>query len=117
MTMVSDVRTVCPLAALARTAGAAMYVATAPSAVEGLGLVADASADVAAILSTAASNDDSFSVAMRDMFYRFVRGVELSTEELRMVGQDGVSALENFDNCQFWRETEEPIVPTYSKLF
>jgi len=117
MTMVSDVRTVCPLAALARRAGATMYVATAPSAVEGLGLVADASADVAAILSSTAENDDSFSVAMRDMFYRFVRGGELSTEELHMVGQEGVSAVENLDNCQFWRETEPPIVPTYSKLF
>ena len=111
MSMVTDIRTICPLETLATTTGAAMYVATSPSQTEGLGLVADSSTDIAAIFS---NSQDSFSQKMREMFYKFVRGGDLAG--VMMVG-DTVEAVDNIANCPFWRETEPAIVPDFGKMF
>ena len=118
MSMVSDIRTICPLQELAKAASAPLYIATQPRPGLKFGLVADSSADLAAVFGIFApqsNEDDLFVEHMQNLFYSFVRsgsyfgGVQLVGSQLTPVN--------GLDNCASWRETEAKIVPSYGKVF
>jgi hypothetical protein len=118
MSMVSDIRTICPLQELSKAASAPVYIATQP--VPGLpyGPVADSSADLAAIFGTfpRQSNADSLYVDnMQNLFYSFVKS-HAYFSGLRVVGSE-LTDRASWDNCAFWRDTEAKIVPNYGKMF
>ena len=123
--MVSDIRTVCPLASLAAMSGAAMYLVTKARAAnggeeedDGFGLVADSSRDIAAIFSAGGGGEeDAFSQTMQTMFYDFVKeGKAPSGGGVTRVG-DKASHVASLENCDFWRETNPPLVPDFGKIF
>ena len=114
MSIVSDIRTICPLSNLAAQISAPMYVATQPRDNAELGNIADKSADLAAIFAT--SDDDiPFQDNVRTMFYEFVRE-GTSFEGMRLVGAE-IEPVESLENCDFWQEVESQIVPAYGKIF
>jgi hypothetical protein len=118
MSMVSDIRTICPLQDLARAASAPLYIATQPRPGLKFGLVADSSADLAAVFGTFApqSNEDNLFVEhMQNLFYSFVKSRSYFGG-VQLVGSQVVAA-NGLDNCAFWRETEAKIVPNYGKVF
>lgn len=110
--MVSDIRTVCPLLDLANRTNAPMYLATKQRATE-FGLVADSTSDIAAIFSDA--SEDAFNKNMKTMFFDFVKKGE-SFSGIKVVEND-VKNVESLENCDFWRESDPLLVQDFGKVF
>ena len=115
MTIVSDIRTVCPLATLSNTLKAPMYVVTKPRDNGDLGMIADKSADLSAIFATENGGNDEFGDNMRTMFYSYVNSGE-SFEGIRLVN-DEISPVDSLENCEFWQQEQPDMVPNFGKMF
>ena len=126
-TMVSDLRTVCPLQSLASyisdyNGNVYSYVATQKRANK-LGGITDATSDVAAIFGvyTPANDDEaSFVRNMQDMFYLFVKEGKLPHGDSN--AKSGVYTVDksvvthrSYQNCDFWLGLGD-IVPNYGKM-
>nr|CAD7395205.1 unnamed protein product [Timema poppensis] len=118
VSLISDIRTVCPLLTLSRSRpGVPFYVVTHPRSEDGLAGVA---ADVEAILGTYEPRDveqKRFVTAMQELFYRFVHLGELRREEAEkksnqnrvlLIGQDA-NPSRDYPNCDYW--IAQDIVP------
>jgi Carboxylesterase family len=126
-TMVSDLRTVCPLQSLARyvsdfNENVYSYVATQKRSGK-LGGIADATSDVAAIFGVYEPADDdesSFVRNMQDMFYNFVKEGKLphgnsdAKNGIYTVDKNVVTH-KSYQNCDFWQGVGD-IVPNYGKM-
>ena len=118
MSMVSDIRTICPLVELAKAASAPLYIATHPTPGLRYGLVADSSADLAAIFGTyprQTNADDLYVDNMENLFYSFVKSRGYFGG-FRLIGRQ-MTDKASLENCAFWRDTEAKIVPNYGKMF
>ena len=126
--MVSDIRTVCPLQNLASyvssnfVADVYSYVATQKRSGK-LGGIADAMSDVAAIFGVySPANDDetAFVGNMQDMFFTFVKEGKLPHGNADLTkGMYAVDKLvvtqNNYPNCDFWQRAHN-IVPNYGYM-
>nr|CAD7576276.1 unnamed protein product [Timema californicum] len=123
VSLISDIRTVCPLLTLSRSRpGVPFYVVTHPRSEDGLAGVA---ADVEAILGTYEPRDveqKRFVTAMQELFYRFVHLGELRREEAEkksnqnrvlLIGQDA-NPSRDYPNCDYW--IAQDIVPRYARI-
>nr|CAD7394266.1 unnamed protein product [Timema cristinae] len=123
VSLISDIRTVCPLLTLSRSRpGVPFYVVTHPRSEDGLAGVA---ADVEAILGTYEPRDveqKRFVTAMQELFYRFVHLGELRREEAEkksnqnrvlLIGQDA-NPSRDYPNCDYW--IAHDIVPRYARI-
>nr|CAD7596774.1 unnamed protein product [Timema genevievae] len=128
VSLISDIRTVCPLLTLSRSRpGVPFYVVTHPRSEDGLaGVAADVEAiDVEAILGTYEPRDveqKRFVTAMQEIFYRFVHLGELRREEAEkksnqnrvlLIGQDA-NPSRDYPNCDYW--IAHDIVPRYARI-
>jgi len=126
--MVSDIRTVCPLQKLAQyvsqnfVSKVYSYVAT-QKRTDALGGIADKTIDIAAILgSYETENEDElkFIANMNDMFFTFVKTGNLPkgnhdlAHGMYIVDSD-ITTEDNYQNCDFWEKAQK-IVPTYAAL-
>ena len=116
MTMVSDIRTICPMSQLATTLSVPMYVATSPRDNGEMGQIADKSADLAAIFATNDDDIQPFQEKLRGMFYEYAR-TGASFDGIRLVGNEEMETVDSLDNCDFWQEAEPEIIPSYGKIF
>jgi len=127
--MISDIRTVCPLQELAQyvsqnfVSKVFSYVATQKRA-DSLGGIADSTIDVAAIFGVYETEDEEelkFITNMNDMFFTFVKtgilpkGEDLSFEKMYLVDSEIATQEMAYPKCDFWKEAQK-IVPTYAAL-
>ena len=124
--MISDIRTVCPLQSLAEfvsenfVADVYSYVATQKRS--HLGGVADRTIDVAAILGTFKGSNEGetkFAINMQQMFSTFVKTGKLPmTKDVTLgmyIVDAEISTQRNYPKCDFWKQAQD-IVPTYASL-
>ena len=124
---VTDIRRVCPLQDLAKTAaksftGSRVYSYVANQPREKLHGITDSTSDVEAILGTYATSDVQASEAkyvknVQEMFYTFVATGELpqnkdALEGVYTVGSE-VATHAHYPNCDFWKSAQN-IVPDYA---
>lgn len=126
--MLSDIRTVCPVQELASyvsnnfVSDIYYYVATQKRS-GNLGGLADKTSDVAAIFGTYQTNDKEDEMAyvknMQDMFYTFVRTSKLPQGKDLSLGMytvdQKITTQRNYPKCEFWKNAQS-IVPTYANL-
>ena len=126
--MLSDIRTVCPIQHLAAyvsnnfVADIYSYVAT-QKRVERLGGIADKTSDISAIFGVyEPSNDDeaSFVKNMQDLFYGYVKEGKLphgNTDLTRGMYkvEKSISTQRNYPTCDFWQRAQD-IVPNYGSM-
>ncbi|XP_071573531.1 neurotactin [Temnothorax nylanderi] len=119
VTMISDIRVVCPLLTLARMkTNIPFYVATQPRRQH----LADPDSDAAAILGTYAAvtpEEKRHVSAMQQLFNHYVWHGEVAqadqsgAKRVLVVGQDTLLA-KGYPNCDFW--IEKNIVPMYGRV-
>jgi carboxylesterase type B len=125
--MISDIRTVCPLQELAQyvsgnfVADVYSYVASQKRQ-EPLGGIADQTVDIAAILGTYQTEDPEelkFIDNMNDMFFNFVNTGKLPKDQDLTKGMyivdSEIKTQGSYPNCDFWKKAQQ-IVPTYAAL-
>jgi len=126
--MISDIRTICPLQELASyvnskfTADVYSYVATQKRSSGPLEGIADSTIDISAILGTyqAETEDEKAFVSnMQKLFASFVTNGNLP-EMINMnhgmyVVDKEVNTQRSYPHCDFWKEALD-IVPTYAAL-
>lgn len=125
--MLTDIRRVCPLQELAKTAAANFeakvysYVATQPRSK--LGDIADSTGDIEAILgvyeldSSSAEQEQLFVDNMQHLFYSFVRSGRVPQDKDVLTGMytvnDQITTHAHYRNCDFWKSTKN-IVPSFA---
>lgn len=119
LTMISDIRVVCPLLTLARMkTNIPFYVATQLRRQH----LADPDSDAAAILGTYAAvtpQEKRHVSAMQQLFNHYVWHSEVTqvdqsgAKRVLVVGQDTLLA-KDYSNCDFW--IEKNIVPMYGRV-
>ena len=129
ISMVSHVRTVCPLEELAarmRTDLAFPAVSFYTSAEarlgdEGLetGNVADGGMDVGAVLGLLGDQSSRFQDSLQRKFLSFVKGhLGKLSKGVMVFGQGSrMARRESLERCGFWRDTVDTVVPAYGKRF
>ncbi|KAG4069577.1 hypothetical protein HA402_006943 [Bradysia odoriphaga] len=118
VSMISDIRTICPLLTIARLQPSVpFYVVTQPAGELNLAGVDD---DVQAILGRYEPHTPEqrrYVSAIQQLFYHYVSHGEIKQFEVRRrvldIGQDALS-VENYPNCDFWITRD--IVPRYARL-
>lgn len=125
--LLSDVRTICPLyyAALERAdpyvpLPVYFYVATQRK-LTGMGYVAEAHADISAILGTytiETREEEKFVKNMEKLFYEFVEKGQIPeaqdvTRSILKVGES-IQKIFTYPNCDFWQEHQ--FYPNYSRV-
>ena len=126
-TMLTDIRTVCPLQKLAQVASVNSvanvyaYVVTQPRSGV-LGGIADSTSDVSAIFGTydpKTTDERAFVANIRDMFYGFVAGGTLPQNKDITLGMYTIDTTirmqRDCPQCDFWENSDE-IVPMYKRL-
>jgi hypothetical protein len=130
-TMLTDIRTVCPLQELAATAShnfvdnVYSYVVTQRRSTEDAGKVADSTADLAAIFGTYEpknAEERKFVSAMEQTFYTFVRtgALPIPNRDLRsgmyLISGDHKASVtvKEYPNCDFWKA--RGLVPQHANL-
>lgn len=116
--IISDIRTVCPLLALARTQPSIpFYVVTQTG---GDLEIADVDADIQAILGRYEGKtfqQRRYATAIQQLFYHYVSHGELkqydSRKRILEVGQDALPA-DDYPNCNFW--IDKDFVPRYARI-
>jgi len=128
ISMVSDVRTVCPLIELANELNtvkhdekvvnkASVYVVDVPNLKGDSGNVADSSMDIAAILGLL-EDDSKYVSNIQSKFYGFVRGnIDSLLGGVTLFKGENVAKVNQWDNCNFWKNTTDKLVPNFSKKF
>jgi carboxylesterase type B len=136
-TMLSDIRTVCPIQELADyvsknfVADVFSYVATQKKTSSsesngGLGGIAEKTIDISAIFGTykpkeVADNTQEldFIRNMQNLFYTFVKTGKLPMDKDLTLGMyivdDKIVTQRNYPKCDFWKKAQN-IVPTYANL-
>ncbi|XP_072762784.1 neurotactin [Anoplolepis gracilipes] len=119
VTMISDIRVVCPLLTVARMrTNIPFYVATQPRR----GYLADVDSDATAILGTYAAvtpEEKRFVSAMQQLFNHYVWHGEVAqadpsgVKRVLVVGQDTLLE-QDYPNCDFW--IKKDIVPMYGRI-
>ncbi|XP_037071517.1 neurotactin-like [Pollicipes pollicipes] len=124
-TMVSDVRTVCPLLAAARQASShftnrVYFYLAAQKRLGSTGYIADSRSDIEAILGVyrpATAEQRRFVDNMQSMFYRFVREGRLpldATAGSKMyVVDDGIGTVDGHPSCRLWDQSG--LYPQYAR--
>lgn len=118
VSMISDIRTICPLLTIARVQPSVpFYVVTQTAGQLNLASVDD---DVQAILGRyepKTPEQRRYVSAIQQLFYHYVSHGEIKQFEVRRrvldIGQDALS-VENYPNCDFWITRD--IVPRYARL-
>lgn len=118
VSMISDIRTICPLLTIARVQPSVpFYVVTQTAGELNLASVDD---DVQAILGRyepKTPEQRRYVSAIQQLFYHYVSHGEIKQFEVRRrvldIGQDALS-VENYPNCDFWITRD--IVPRYARL-
>ena len=131
ISMVSDIRTICPLQMMAKQAAksnpdnlVSFYVATQPRSVVKVPPGADASTDLAAIFGVFRSQNSEekrFEETMQNMFYTFVTTgrvpMAIDVEEGIYMVDKKMNFQDTYRTCNFWEENENKLVPDYGKLY
>ena len=127
-TMLSDIRTVCPIQHLAAyvsnnfVADIFSYVATQKRSSR-LGGIADSTSDISAIFGvyeTANADEADFAKNMQDMFYGYVKDGKLPhgntdlTRGMYTIDKT-ITTQKNYPTCDFWQRAQN-IVPNYGNL-
>lgn len=125
--MVSDIRTVCPLEGLATKMRdtflfphVSFYTTTETrQGDDGLttGNVADGGMDVGAVLGLLGEENSRFQDNLQRKFLSYVKGHTKRLHRGVTVFGEQVTRLESLEHCAFWRSTEDTIVPSYGKRF
>lgn len=118
VSMISDIRTICPLLAIARLQPSVpFYVVTQTG---GRLNLADVDTDVQAILGRyepKTPEQRRYVSAIQQLFYHYVSHGEMKQFEVRRrvfdIGQDALSQ-EDYPNCDYW--IKKDIVPRYARL-
>ena len=113
MTMVSDIRSVCPLQALTKLTRTPLYVATNANMESEVGLVTDSSADITAIFSK--TETGAFTTNMKKLFFDFVKHQNYFNG-VRLIGEN-IDSVKNMSNCDFWQNSDPKLVPDFGKIF
>lgn len=127
ITMVSDIKTVCPLYNLASSSAkhfnrVYFYVANQRRLTDhGDEPVADGASDIAAILGNyipTTQEQQQFVKNMQQLFYGFVKNSELKQDKrmgrhLYLIDHE-IQTTYQYPNCEFWKEAR--IVPEYSRV-
>lgn len=117
VSMISDIRTVCPLLTIARLQPSTpFYVVTQPA---GELNIADVEVDIQAILGRyegKAPDQRRYLTQMQQLFYHYVSHGEIKHDPRRRVMDIGQDALpvETYVNCEFW--IEKDFVPRFGRL-
>jgi len=127
ISMVSHIRTVCPLENLVRTMRenytfpyVSFYLATESRMGEdGLetGNVSDPGMDIGAILGLLESGNQRFQENLQRKFLSFVRGFTKTLSPGISLFGETTTKTKNLEQCDFWRKTEDSIVPNFGKRF
>jgi carboxylesterase type B len=125
--MISDIRTVCPLQELADyasknfVANVFSYVATQPK-LDSMDGIADKTVDVSAIFGTYQTEDESeqqFIANMQNMFYTYVKTGTLPKGKDMSLGMyvvnNEMTTQRSYPKCDFWEKAQD-IVPNYASL-
>lgn len=118
VSMISDIRTVCPLLTMARQQPSTpFYVVTQPA---GEFNIADVDVDVQAILGRYEGKTPEqrrYMSQMQQLFYHYVSHGEMKQYDVRRrvldIGQDALP-IENYRNCDFW--ISKDIVPRFARI-
>lgn len=118
VSMISDIRTVCPLLTIARLQSSTpFYVVTQPA---GELNIADVDVDVQAILGRYEGKTPEqrrYISQMQQLFYHYVSHGEMKqyNQQRRVldIGQDALS-IETYRNCDFWIRND--IVPRFARI-
>lgn len=119
VSMISDIRTVCPLLTIARAQPSVpFYVVTQPNHSEvPLATVDDDAMAIMGRYEPKTPEQRRFVSAIQQMFYHYVAHGEMKQFETRrrvlMVGQDALP-VENYPNCDFW--ISKDVVPRYARI-
>lgn len=119
VSMISDIRTVCPLLTIARAQPSVpFYVVTQPNHSEvPLATVDDDAMAIMGRYEPKTPEQRRFVSAIQQMFYHYVAHGEMKQFEPRrrvlMVGQDALP-MENYPNCDFW--ISKDVVPRYARI-
>lgn len=123
ISMVSDIRTVCPLRQFANifqanysASSVSFYVAqeTNPSEEDECGNVADSSTDISAIFGL--YEDASFGEKLQKKFFQFVTGkIDKLDDGVTVFDKEDVEYSD--DRCSFWIKSSDEIVPKFAKRF
>jgi len=125
--MISDIRTVCPLQQLADyasknfVANVFSYVATQPK-LDSMDGIADKTLDISAIFGTYQTEDESekqFIANMQNMFYTYVKTGTLPKGKDMSLGMyvvdNEMTTQRGYPKCDFWEKAQD-IVPNYASL-
>jgi len=121
ISMVSDVRTICPLLNLAQTlrktsSDVSFYVAQFMNENGELGEIADSDVDISAIFSSSA--DSSFPKEIQNFFYNFVKGHETRQNSgVSLFREEGETHLKDWNKCQIWRNNTADIIEEYARRY
>lgn len=118
VSMISDIRTICPLLTIARQQPSApFYVVTQTG---GNLTIADADSDILAILGRyepKTPEERRYVSAIQQLFYHYVSHGDMKQYDPRQrvidIGQDALS-IDDYPNCGFWIQND--VVPRYAKL-
>lgn len=123
ISMVSDIRTVCPMRHFANifqqnytASEVSFYVAqeTSPLEDDESGNVADSSTDISAIFGL--YEDQDFGNKLQSKFFQFVTGkIDKLGEDVTVFDKE--DAKDSDERCSFWMKTSEEIVPQFAKRF
>ena len=123
ISMVSDIRTVCPVRHFAKifqqnytASEVSFYVAqeTSPLEDDESGNVADSSTDISAIFGL--YEDQNFGNKLQSKFFQFVTGkIDKLGEDVTVFDKE--DAKDSDERCSFWMKTSEEIVPQFAKRF
>ena len=124
--MLTDIRRVCPMQDLARTAAdnfaadVFSYVATQPRSK--LGNIADSTSDIEALLGVYDHENEEqskFVENMQHLFYTFVRTGKMPHGKDVKTGMytvdDEITTQAHYQNCDFWKSAQK-IVPSFADL-
>ena len=123
ISMVSDIRTVCPLRQFVSNfkqnfsaSEVSFYIAqeTSPLTDDETGNVADSSTDISAIFGL--YEDQEFGANLQKKFFQFVTG-EIDKLSADVTVFDKEDVKDNDERCSFWTNTTEKIVPQFAKRF
>lgn len=123
ISMVSDIRSVCPLKQFASdfkqnysNSQVSFYIAQQANPFEEneSGSVADSSTDISAIFGL--FEDQRFGENLQRKFFSFVKG-HINKLSADVTVFDKEIEKDNDERCSFWTKTSEEIVPNFGKLF
>jgi carboxylesterase type B len=123
ISMVSDIRTVCPLRQFAKNfresfsaSKVSFYVTQEANPLEEdeSGNVADSSTDISAIFGL--YEDASFGLKLQSKFFQFVTGnIDKLGDDVMVFDEEDVK--DSDAKCSFWIKTSDEIVPKFAKRF